>query len=258
MTPDIPRRCDVFRLATAHPADTGALSKLIASGTIRARDIRAIFGKTEGNGCVNDFTRAYAVSALRNALAGPLGCSPDAVGERIAMIMSGGTEGGLSPHLLVLPPRSHQTGGAVRTAWPSAPPLPRLPAGADRPCRADRGDSASGDRGNAQAGISAPDDVHYVQVKCPLLTSERAAQAASRGHTVVTADSYKSMGFSRGASALGVALALREVDPGALDDHAVCRRLDLWSSRASTSAGIELMHNEVIVLGNSPYWRVTR
>jgi cyanuric acid amidohydrolase len=39
-----------------------------------------------------------------------------------------------------------------------------------------------------------------------------------------------------------------------LDDAAVCRRLDLWSGRASTSSGIELMHNEVIVLGNSDRW----
>ena len=60
------------------------------------------------------------------------------------------------------------------------------------------------------------------------------------------------MGYSRGASALGVALALHEVAAEALDDGAVCHRLDLWSGRASTSAGIELMHNEVIVLGNSP------
>jgi cyanuric acid amidohydrolase len=62
------------------------------------------------------------------------------------------------------------------------------------------------------------------------------------------------MGYSRGASALGVALALGEVAREALNDDAVCRRLDLWSGRASTSAGIELMHNEIIVLGNSDSW----
>jgi cyanuric acid amidohydrolase len=31
-------------------------------------------------------------------------------------------------------------------------------------------------------------------------------------------------------------------------------RLDLWSGRASASAGIELMRNEVVVLGNSARW----
>lgn len=62
------------------------------------------------------------------------------------------------------------------------------------------------------------------------------------------------MAYSRGASALGVAVALREVAATELDDSVVCRRLDLWSGRASTSAGIELMRNEVIVLGNSAAW----
>ena len=95
------RRCSVFRIPTAHPADTGGLAARLDSGAVAAGDIRAIFGKTEGNGCVNDFTRAYALSALENTLAGRLGCSASEVGRRVAMVMSGGTEGGLSPHLLI-------------------------------------------------------------------------------------------------------------------------------------------------------------
>jgi cyanuric acid amidohydrolase len=106
----------------------------------------------------------------------------------------------------------------------------------------------------AQAGITRAEDVHYVQVKCPLLTGDRVVDAATRQETVATTDTYKSMAYSRGASALGVALGLGELDRLALDDSAVCRRLDLWSGRASTSAGIELMHNEIIVLGNSAAW----
>src|SRR5271168_5125773 len=97
---DAVRRCEVFRLPAAHPADVSGLMALIASGTIRPAELRAILGKTEGNGCVNDFTRAYAISAFQNALAEPLGCAPAEVGHHVAMVMSGGTEGGLSPHFL--------------------------------------------------------------------------------------------------------------------------------------------------------------
>lgn len=61
------------------------------------------------------------------------------------------------------------------------------------------------------AGIAEPVDVHFVQVKCPLLTAERMADARARGASTVTEDAYASMGFSRGASALGIALALGEV-----------------------------------------------
>jgi cyanuric acid amidohydrolase len=253
------RRCQVFRLPAEHPADVSGVMALIAAGTILAADIKAIFGKTEGNGCVNDFTRAYAVSAFQNALAAPLGCASSAVGDRIALVMSGGTEGGLSPHFLVFTvsaapapipdhaqPRSSLAIGTAATATFQPEDLGRM-AQIEATARAVAA-------AMTQAGITRPEDVHYVQVKCPLLTADRVADAVSRGHAVVTADPYKSMGSSRGASALGVALALGEVERAALDDSVVCRRLDLWSGRASTSAGIELMHNEVIVLGNSTGW----
>ena len=55
-------------------------------------------------------------------------------------------------------------------------------------------------------------------------------------------------------AALGVAVALGEVDPAMLDDRAIGHDFGLWSTRASASAGVELMHNEVIVLGNSTAW----
>jgi cyanuric acid amidohydrolase len=255
MSRDPVQRCDVFRLPTMHPADTAGVVALIASGAVRANNIRAIFGKTEGNGCVNDFTRAYAVTALQGALSGPLRCTPAEVGQRIAIVMSGGTEGGLSPHLLIFaaadappgssPARSLAIGTAVTRAFEpdEIGRIAQIEATAHAVTAA-----------MAQAAITGPEDVHYVQVKCPLLTGERVMQAAARGRAVATGDTYKSMGFSRGASALGVALALGEVAREALDDSVVCHRLDLWSGRASTSAGIELMHNEVVVLGNSETW----
>jgi cyanuric acid amidohydrolase len=251
------RRCQVFRLPTAHPADTSPLTALLTNGTIAAAGIRAIFGKTEGNGCVNDFTRAYAVAALREALAAPLGCTPEQVGQRVAMVMSGGTEGGLSPHILVFvtsqtddPPAPGLTPSlAIGTAFTR----PLLPEEIGRMPQI-QATAVAVTAAMAQAGIAAPDDVHYVQVKCPLLTAERILQAAARGQTVVTEATYDSMGYSRGASALGVGLALGEIAPAEVDDGVVCRRLDLWSGRASASAGIELMNNEVIVLGQSAGW----
>lgn len=36
------------------------------------------------------------------------------------------------------------------------------------------------------AQISRPEDVHFVQIKCPLLTKERIAEAKSRGQTCAT------------------------------------------------------------------------
>jgi len=58
------------------------------------------------------------------------------------------------------------------------------------------------------------------------------------------------MTYSRGASALEAAVALGEID-GKVGDQCILRDFELFSSVASTSAGIELMHNVAIVLGNS-------
>ncbi|KQP92101.1 ring-opening amidohydrolase [Methylobacterium sp. Leaf117] len=246
--------CLVFRVPTRHPADVSGVMDLIASGALAASEIVAIFGKTEGNGCVNDFTRQLAVMALETALAGAIGCSPDDVGARIALVMSGGTEGGLSPHLLVLGRRGDApipgaTALAVGTAFTADFRPEEIGRMAQVRATADAVALAM-----ARAGIDGPDDVHFVQVKCPLLTSARIQAAAARGHDVATHDTYASMGLSRGASALGIALALGEVAAEHLSDAVIGVRPDLFSGRASASAGIELMRNEIIVLGNALGW----
>jgi len=105
-----------------------------------------------------------------------------------------------------------------------------------------------------QAGIDDPADVHFVQIKCPLLTKERIEDAARRGKTVATDDTYHSMALSRGASALGVAAALGEVDASVARETAVCRDWSLYSGVASTSAGVELLRNEIVMLGNAEGW----
>jgi cyanuric acid amidohydrolase len=247
--------CAVHRVPMRHPGDASAILRLIEEGELAADSVVAIFGKTEGNGCVNDFTRGYAVSALSAALAPRLGIAPEAVPSRIAMVMSGGTEGGLSPHFLVFatrpagelgPGRKALAIGTAATETLRPEEIGRLPqvivtAAAVRAAM-------------AKAQIADAADVHWVQIKYPLLTSERVTEAQARGASTATSDTYASMGLSRGAASLGVAVALGEVDPAKLDDATIGHNLDLWSSLASASAGIELMHNEVIVLGNSAAW----
>ena len=103
-----------------------------------------------------------------------------------------------------------------------------------------------------EAGIRDAADVHYVQVKGPLLTPASIADAASRGATPVTRDPNGSKPYARGATALGVALALGEVAEDALDDAAIARRFDLFTRVASTSAGGELTACEVLLFGNAP------
>jgi cyanuric acid amidohydrolase len=104
------------------------------------------------------------------------------------------------------------------------------------------------------AGIADARDVHFVQIKCPLLTAQRVAEALRSGETVATRDTLKSMGLSRAASTLGAAIALGEIDRRKLSDADIGARWELWSSRTSSSAGIELLGHEIIVLGMAQAW----
>jgi cyanuric acid amidohydrolase len=223
------------------------LTGLLNSAALRAEDIVAILAKTEGNGCVNDYARGFAATMFACLLAERLGISKADVAGRVALVMSGGTEGVMSPHATVFamqdspePPVAAKrlTIGVAFTRDFQPEEIGRLPmveATAQATQAAMR-----------QAGITNREDVHFVQVKCPLLRSDRIA-----GKSVVTTDTYESMGFSRGASALGVAAGLGEIDPDRLRDADILHDWSLYSSVASASAGVELLNNEVIVMGNS-------
>ena len=102
--------CVVHRVPMRDPSDASEVLRLIDDGLIAPHEIVALLGKTEGNGCVNDFTRGYATMALSAALAKPLGITAEEVPSRVAIVMSGGTEGGLSPHFLVFAVRDRAAG----------------------------------------------------------------------------------------------------------------------------------------------------
>ncbi len=246
---------EVFRVACRGPADLSGVQALIDEGALVPRDIIAVMGKTEGNGCVNDYTRELASIVWCHFLAPHLGCTADEAGKRVALVMSGGTEGVLSPHFTVFTrraasPDSATPQGEKRLVIGVAHTRDFAPEDIGRMAQIDATAQAVREA-MADAGIGAREDVHFVQVKCPLLTSAKMQAAARRGCDTVTHETYESMGYSRGASSLGVALALGEVEEGRLSDAAVLNDWSLHSARASASAGIELDANVVIVLGEA-------
>lgn len=235
----------VYRVPAAAPDDVSGVEALFAAGLDPA-SVVAILGKTEGNGCVNDFTRGYATRSFEMLFA----CHGV---KNVSLVMSGGTEGALSPHWTIFarqssdaPPSRALAVGVART-----PDLPAQHLGRrEQVLQVAEGVKAA----MKDAGISDPADVHFVQIKCPLLTLARIQAAQEAGHTVATRDTLKSMGLSRGASALGVAVALGEVAADAVADVDIGTRFDLFSSCASASAGVELLDHEIVVLGMSNAW----
>ena len=237
------RQAFVHRIATAAPDDVSGLCDAIDKGLIRRDAVVAVLGKTEGNGCVNDFTRALASRALH-----------DVLGDGPCLVMSGGTEGGLSPHILAFEVRADDGPPVRRALAVGRHHTPDLaPEQIGRLAQVEQ--VAAGVRAAmADAGIEDPSDVHLVQVKCPLLTSARIATAEARGAPTATRDTLKSMGLSRAASSLGIASALGEIDPSTLTEAAIGNDWRLASARASASAGVELMGHEIVVFGTGAGW----
>lgn len=243
----------VVRIPMSSPGDVSGLKALFDAGTLRPDEVVAVMAKTEGNGCVNDYTRGYTTFAMQVLLADALGTSRDDVARRVAFVMSGGTEGVLSPHATVFA-RTRASGSrraaSKRLAIGVSHTRDFLPEEIGRLAMV-REVARSVQEAMRDASIAATGDVHFVQAKCPLLTSERTDDARRRSRDVVTTDTYESMGYSRGASALGVALALGELASSRLSDEAICEDWSLNSGVASTSAGVELMNCEIVVMGNT-------
>jgi len=238
-------RAQVFRIPAAGPDDVSGVEALIASG-IAPRNIVAVLGKTEGNGCVNDFTRGYATRSFETLF------QKHGV-EGVSLVMSGGTEGALSPHWTIFA-REMVDAPAERSLAIGVARTPSLPAHHLGRHEQVLLVSEGVRKAMRDAGIDDPRDVHFVQIKCPLLTLRRITEAEAGGKTLATRDTLKSMSLSRGASALGVAVALDEIRTEQINDADVCSRFDLFSRCASTSAGVELTDHEIIVLGMSSKW----
>ena len=238
----------VHRISASAPNDVSGLEAAIAQGRIDPAGIVAILGKTEGNGNVNDFTRGFATLALTLSLEKHLGERA----KEVCLVMSGGTEGAMAPHWIVFE-RAEGAGVGPALAIGRAHTAALKPEQLGTLAQVDAV-TAGVRAAMADAHITDPADVHYVQIKCPLLTAQRIADAETRGQTVATHDTLKSMGLSRAASSLGVAVALGEIDSAAFSDLDIGANWSLWSGRASASAGIELMNHEIVVLGMSAQW----
>jgi len=243
---------DVHKIPMDAPDDVSGLRKLIDSGEIHPQNIAAILTKTEGNGNVNDFTRGFSTLAFQLLLSEKLRVPREQVSKRVAIINSGGCEGVMSPHATVFTKEEVRApeGEVKRLAIGITFTRDFQPEELGTIVQV-REVAKEVKEAMKDAGIEHRKDVHFVQVKCPLLTSERVNDATKRGKEVVTTDTLKSMAYSRGASALGVALALGEVDESKLNDSAICKDWRLYSTVASTSAGVELLNDEILLMGNT-------
>lgn len=240
----MPEPIEVRKVAIESVTDASGLTRLIDDGVIEAHRVLAVIGKTEGNGGVNDYTRILADRAFREVLAAKGHPSP----ESVPLVWSGGTDGVLSPHATIFATTADaEPGDEPRVSVGIAMSDVILPEDIGRPAMVEK--VAAGVREAMKiAGIDDPADVHYVQTKTPLLTLATINDAKSRGKDVVIEDTGPSMDISNSTTALGVAVALGEIEMPTADK--IHRDLSLYSSVASCSSGVELDRAQIVVVGN--------
>lgn len=236
---------DLWIISTAYPGDTSGINqKLLEFPDFQ---VVAIMGKTEGNGCVNDFSRTLAINSYTSFF-------KQFEYEMPILIMSGGTEGVLSPHISAFVRRPTTTndkeGPALTVGISHSPKINIEDIG-----RVSQVELVSQAVLEAmeKADIDQPEDVHFVQIKCPILNSDDLESARNANTELITNDPYSSMSYSRGASALGVAVALGEVKLSMIKNSDICNNSSIFSSVASVSAGAELKNCDVLLIGNSAH-----
>lgn len=237
---------EVFKFEIKAVTDASEFEQYIIEKRIMADEVVAVIGKTEGNGGVNDFTRILSDQAYRTVLLRH-GTRKEAAVKAIPMIWSGGCDGVIAPHATVFVRTGKQgSNDSPRLVMGTAMSDPLLAEDIGRPAMVEKV-AAGVQRAMKDAGINNPKDVHYVQTKTPLLTID-SVQDAHRRDKDVACEVHESMGVSNGTAALGIAVALGEVKMPGPDD--ICHNLDLYSSVASCSSGVELDRAQIVLFGN--------
>ncbi|GAK39841.1 hypothetical protein TCA2_2330 [Paenibacillus sp. TCA20] len=219
---------ELMKFTMKHPGDVSELEEQLESGQIKAAHIKAIIAQTEGD----NYARGYSTLAFQVLLSKYLGKTHDAIFEEIPMMMIGKTGGYMSPHYTVFLRNDHHLSdsraGSKRWVFGVASSRTLLPEEIGTCVQVDLAAEAVRDA-IRDAGITDLSDVHCVEIKCPW------GEGGVR---------------SKASSALGSAVALREVDREKITDEVINGDHRLYTVKTSVSAGGEQTAIRVIVMGN--------
>ena len=243
------RKAEIYSVPMSGPDDVSGIERLFDDGIVDPAHVVAVISQTEGDG----YARGFAAQSLKLVLGARLNLSAGEVFQRIPLMMIGGTAGIMSPHHTVFV-NMPATGTQVRS------PEKRMVIGVSstralmpeeygRKIQAELVADAVR-TAMADAGIDDASDVVCVELKVPQMTPARMNDALVRGENVANDNPLVASGMSRGASALGAAVALGEIDADSVTDAAIGKNLELYSGRASASSGGEQVGCRVVVIGN--------
>lgn len=223
--------CHVYRFPMRDPDDMSDLSDLLDQGKIAASDIKAVFCKTEGNGLNNDWTRHFVDRSVRATIAAHGGGDAETLRRKVLVLISGGSEGVVSPHMLVF------------AAAPAAGTEPGLALGMEIR------EFAPGDFARRNHSIATAEMVRAA------MKAAGAKDESQVGLVVVRAPADAAQGVTsprvRAAVSLGVAQALGEI-AGDIDEAAFLKDFSKFCRRVFVVARDDTTTQQVIVLANAP------
>lgn len=231
------------------PQDVRRLRELLDRGEVAAEDIQGINISHEGD----MFARALTSDAFAGLLAERLGVSVDDVKATVPIQAIAGMAGFMVPHAVVVLRRAvaRPANGSKRliAACGCTRAMEPDEVGTLTHVRLVRDEVA---RLIGEAYIDDPSDVHFVFVKGPSPIGARRFEAERQGKSLVSDDDRTVGMFSRGAAALGSAIALGEVSEAQVEESGVLGNLaELYSRVTHCSSGGERVSNGIILLGNS-------
>jgi cyanuric acid amidohydrolase len=230
---------DVFRFEMANPGDGRYLREILRYIDASKVERFAVVAKTEGTATINDFGRSLATRVINDAFADTgIQTAPN-------IILSMGSEGIISPGGYLFADGQADARALNGLAFGLARSQPLMPTDmmSDRHIESARSATLSAIR---DAGISV-ENVALVLAKSPLLTRDKAVHLPAKQRELANLS-----WASRGIAALGIGVALNEIDPDVVDVDVLGRRDDLFSRRAMVFSGTETDRVEVMVLGNKP------
>lgn len=243
-----PVEAEVHTVTMENPEDTSGVAQLFDRGLVDPVNVVAVIAQTEGG----NQARADASAALRRLLGERLGVSGQTVFNTVPMLMIGGTAGLMCPHFTLFVNRPAVTPGragverlvlsavSTRALGPEElGTLTEVREVADAVVKA-----------MDAAGISDPSQVKNVQLKTPAITAELMMDAARRGISVCSPDLSIAAARTRGAAALGAAVALGELELRAVSEDAIGRDTRIYTHKAFASAGEEQSCVCGVVIGN--------
>ncbi len=244
------------------PADISEIEKLFSEYEVDPLSVIAVIGKSEGSGLPNDYGRLLADSKIRQLLATVRKSSEEEISQQVTIAISGGAPGSVAPHVTVFTQKwvpketmSDSSKGQLGLVLGRSHTSEILPQHIGRVTQVDVTTQAVNEA-IQEAGIDDISQIHMVLVKGPALTAESINASIASGIEPVTRDPgigpMGSMCYSNDAMALGVGVALGEIDRKDITDDVIRKNWSLYSNVAATSSGGEKQKGEVLVIANRP------